>query len=376
MMTDSPVTTNEDVTSANTTNTRIEWRDAPGMVALCFKVFFLRILTLGIYYFWGKTETRRRIWSGVHIEGQPLEYTGTGKELFLGFLIVFFLVMLPLFAAIIGIQFLMMQTFGPESPFVGLAVLPVYLIIFYLVGVAQYRARRYRLSRTNWRGIRGSMAGSPWRYGWTYLWTIFLIPLTFGWIMPWRSTKLQRILTNDTRFGDEPLKFTAGAKPLFGRFAILWLGVLLLYAGTLGVIYLLLGEKLMFAAITKQPLPMMDYLLMFAIVFVALLLYAIISAAYYSKLSNHFANHTFIQNARFNLHTTSGGLIALIVVNTLLSLFTLGIATPIVQMRLARYFLKRTSLEGQIDFNAIAQSQAALDRTGEGLAEAFDIDAF
>ncbi len=357
-------------------HTSIEWHKVPGLIGLSIKIFFLRIITLGIYYFWGKTETRRRIWSAIHVEQQPLEYTGTGKELFLGFLIVLFLVMLPLFAILVGVQFIAMQTFGPESPLVGLAVMPVYPVIFYLIGVAQYRARRYRLSRTNWRGIRGSMAGSPWKYGWTYLWTLLPLIFSLGWLAPWRSTKLQRILTNDTRFGEEPLRFTAGAKPLYGRFAILWFGVLALYAGAGGLLYVLFADKLIIAALAKVPLPLTDYLAMAAIIFLALVVYAVISASYYSKLSNHFANHTFIQNARFNLETRAGSLIALILTNTLISLFSLGILTPLVQARLARYFVQRTSIEGQIDFDRIAQSQAALDRTGEGLAEAFDIDAF
>ena len=238
-----------------------------------------------------------------------------------------------MFALLIAAQIFAMQVFGPESPLVGLVVLPIYPVIFYLIGVAGYRARRYRLSRTNWRGIRGTMAGSPWKYGWTYLWTLLPAMLTLGWLVPWRSTKLQRILTEETRFGEEPLRFTAGAKPLYPRFAILWLGVVALYAGAGGLIYYLYSDKLVMAAIAKIPLPLIDYVAMGAIIFAALVLYAMVSAAYYSKLSNHFAGHTFIQNARFNLETRTGSLISLILGNTLLSILTLGIATPIVQTR-------------------------------------------
>ena len=42
---------------------RLSWSQPPGMVALSFKNFLLKIVTLGIYQFWGKTEVRRRIWS-------------------------------------------------------------------------------------------------------------------------------------------------------------------------------------------------------------------------------------------------------------------------------------------------------------------------
>ena len=74
---------------------RLSWSHPQGMVALSFKNFFLRIITLGIYHFWGKTEVRRRIWSGVRINGEPLQYTGTGKEMLLGFVVVMAVLFLP-----------------------------------------------------------------------------------------------------------------------------------------------------------------------------------------------------------------------------------------------------------------------------------------
>ncbi|MCY4396908.1 MAG: DUF898 family protein, partial [Rhodospirillaceae bacterium] len=46
----------------------------------------LSILTLGIYRFWGRTRIRRYVWSQTSLLGEPLEYTGRGIELFLGFL--------------------------------------------------------------------------------------------------------------------------------------------------------------------------------------------------------------------------------------------------------------------------------------------------
>ena len=67
----------------------------PGFVALSFKNFLLRIVTLGVYQFWGKTEVRKRIWSAIRLNGEPLQYTGTGKEMFLGFLFVLAVVTIP-----------------------------------------------------------------------------------------------------------------------------------------------------------------------------------------------------------------------------------------------------------------------------------------
>ena len=76
---------------------RISWVPPAGRLrGLSLLNGLLRILTLGVYHFWGKTEVRQRIWSAVRIDGEPLEYRGTGGELLRGFLIVFFLILLPM----------------------------------------------------------------------------------------------------------------------------------------------------------------------------------------------------------------------------------------------------------------------------------------
>ncbi len=56
-----------------------------GSIALANSL--LGLVTLGIYRFWAKTRLRRYLWSHVSMEGDRLEYTGRGIELFIGFLI-------------------------------------------------------------------------------------------------------------------------------------------------------------------------------------------------------------------------------------------------------------------------------------------------
>ena len=66
------------------------------------------------------------------------------------------------------------------------------------------------------------LSGARRRFAWTYLWTTLLIPLTLGWILPWRAVRLQRALFNDTRFGDKAFTFTGRAGPLYKRFWLVW----------------------------------------------------------------------------------------------------------------------------------------------------------
>src|SRR3954447_17841333 len=48
----------------------------------------LIICTLGIYRFWATARQRRYLWSRTQVIDDTLEWTGTGKEMFIGFLIV------------------------------------------------------------------------------------------------------------------------------------------------------------------------------------------------------------------------------------------------------------------------------------------------
>src|SRR5215471_5764867 len=47
----------------------------------------LLLCTLGIYRFWLATDQRRFLWANTEIAGDALEYTGTARELLIGFLI-------------------------------------------------------------------------------------------------------------------------------------------------------------------------------------------------------------------------------------------------------------------------------------------------
>ena len=53
----------------------------------------LTVVTLGIYRFWARTRLRRYIWSSIKPGGDSFEYTGTGLEKFLGFLIALVVIM-------------------------------------------------------------------------------------------------------------------------------------------------------------------------------------------------------------------------------------------------------------------------------------------
>ncbi len=353
---------------------QLTWSPPPGMVALSFKNFAYRIATFGIYNFWGKTEVRKRIWSAIRINGEPLQYTGTGKEMLLGFLFVLAVLTVPtLIVTIAAIAVL-----GPRGAEAMQLVFSV--LFFFLVGVGTHRAIRYRMSRTLWRGIRGGLAGSSWAYGWTYFWTGLLLVVTLGWASPWRATKLQGLVVNDLRFGNRPFAFNATPGPLYGPFAGLWIcAVAIMLVVGYGLFAAFYGMQDMRRLMPGQQPNLSVMVQIIAIIYggllVGFLLFAVVSAWYRARMMNHFAAHTSFEAVRFSGTATGRSLIWLSITNMLMVVLTLGLLSPVAQTRSARYFVERLRMTGGASLDQILQG-AHHEGRGEGLAQAFDIDAF
>ncbi len=360
-------------TTPGVRRTSLDWVRPDGMILLSIFNTIMRVLTFGIYHFWGKTEERRRIWSGARLEQQPLQYTGTGWELFIGFLIVFGLVLLPAFLA----MFFVHLWWGQKSTLTSVITLIFYIILGFLFGAALYRAARYRLSRTTWRGIRAGLDGDGWDYAWTFFWTALLIPLTLGWIMPWRTTKLQGLMTNRMRFGDRYFSFSASSGYLYGKFAVVWVSVLLL-ALIGSAVYGAFVYSLVPPDRPTMPIELQFRIMavVFGVMIVGYFIYLVVSSWYRARMFNHFARHTTYEGVAFEGRMTGRGLAWLSVTNYLLVLFTLGILTPVAQARSARYMIDNLSFDGAVDFDAIVQTAPDNNQRGEGLAQAFDVDAF
>src|SRR5947209_19597883 len=129
----------------------------------------LLMFTLGIYRFWLTTDIRRYLWSNTQIGDESFEYTGTARELLLGFLIAIS-VLVPLYAAFFLLTLALGQIWSALS-IVALTFLGQYAV---------FRARRYRLTRTIYRGVRFYQTGSAWHYSvYAVLWWT-LIVLSLG----------------------------------------------------------------------------------------------------------------------------------------------------------------------------------------------------
>jgi uncharacterized membrane protein YjgN (DUF898 family) len=201
---------------------------------------FLELITFGFYRFWLTTDIRRHLWTHTEVDGDALEYIGSGKELLIGFLIAM-AVLGPIFLAyfLVGLQAERVKAF---------ASLPLYLFMLAFSQFAAYRARCYRLTRTVWRGVRFWMTGSGWSYAWrSVLWGLLLAP-TFGLAYPWRMAALERYKLRHSRYGNLTGRFEATGWELFKRVWWLWLLGLLPFVLIVGS---LIGVGANRGAITK-----------------------------------------------------------------------------------------------------------------------------
>jgi uncharacterized membrane protein YjgN (DUF898 family) len=288
----------------------------------------LSIITLGIYSFWAKNNVREFHYSHTEMDGDRFAYHGTGGELFRGYLKA----MGVLFLLAIGLG-LAMAALGGQNISPGMqtgVVVTFYIAIFFLMLVAVNGARRYRLSRSSWRGIRFSFHGDVGEFVALMVKGILLSIVTLGFYGPYFQNQRRAFFVTNARFGSEPFMYQADARPLFNEYV----KAFLLTIPTLG-------------------------------------LYWIWYAAFQHRF---FWSHTYMRGARFRSMVTGKDLFALVATNLLLVVFTLGIGTPWAIVRSHAFWCDNVRLEGTVDWATIQQRAQSASATAEGLAEGFDVD--
>ena len=282
----------------------------------------LTIVTVGIYYFWAKTRLRRYLFSQAEIEGDRFAYHGTGRELLLGTLKA---------ALVFGVPISLLNIIHEmlDVPVLKVAVGALSGGLFFvLYPVAMVGARRYRLSRTSWRGIRFSFRGHVWELVKIVLVGSVLTGLTFGLYYPYLLVKRQAFMIANSYFGSERFDFAGRGRDLFW----VYVQAILLTLPTLGLCWVW----------------------------------------YIARKRRYFWDHTSFGPARFSCSVTGGALLGLWVVNLLLLVCTLGIGWPWVRVRNIHFAFRNLALTGPLDLARIQQEAQRVSPMGEGLSGFFD----
>ncbi len=291
----------------------------------------LSIVTLGIYSFWGRTKVRQYLWSQTEFAGDRFAYHGTGGELFRGYLKAMGIILLLYLVTLA----LVPLVFRPVLGDAGGAILGVALLVagfMVLIPAALVGARRYRSSRTSWRGIRFGFAGKVGEFVKLYVGGGLLSAVTLTLYGPYFHANVRRFNVTNTRFGTAAPAFDGQGADLFRRYLL----ALLLTIPTIGLYWFW----------------------------------------YAAERERYYWSHTHVEGATFRATMTGGGLLGLAALSVLLLVVTLGLGLPWVIVRVQRYLCETLVLEGALDLAGIEQRAQAASATGEGLSTALDIDGF
>ena len=285
----------------------------------------LILATVGVYSFWAKVRERGYVWSQTEFEGDRFAYHGTGRELILGFAkaaLFFFLpgMLLNTLPRVLGA--------GPLVITVTRMLVSVLALVF--IPLAIVGARRYRLSRTSWRGIRFSLRASTRQFMGLWIRGSMLTSITLGIYYPLFVTNQQRFLTSQTWFGSERFDFDGRGRDLMGA----WLVTIVLFVPTLGLAWFWFS----------------------------------------ARRQRYYAEHTRVAGARFRSTMTGAGLAWLTISTWIALIGTLGLASSWLTVRRLRRNFAWLSLDGPLALDAITQQAQRVTATGEALAGFFDAD--
>jgi uncharacterized membrane protein YjgN (DUF898 family) len=284
----------------------------------------LTIATLGFYRFWGKVRVRSFMLSQTSFEGDRFAYHGTGKELLLGFLKVVVFVGAPITALSIGAEL-------TQNQMVELATQGfISVVVFLFLPVAMVGARRYRLSRMSWRGIRFSFRGRAWDFVKIFVIGAILSVLTLTLYYPFFLARQQRFMISHSHFGRRGFVFAGRGRDLLGAYAL----ALVLFPVTLGLSWFW----------------------------------------FQAKQARYFWEHTAFETARFRATVTGRQLMNLTISNFLVLLITLGLAWPWVVVRNTRFAFSYLTVEGPLDLDGIVQEPQAATATGDALSSLLGAD--
>jgi uncharacterized membrane protein YjgN (DUF898 family) len=342
---------------------------------LAFGIGLLNVITLSFYRFWGTTRLRRYLWSRVSYDGAPLEYVGRGSELFVGFLIAIAILIPILVVYSVLAVFLASLDSGMQA---AMQVVQL-LVLYYLIYVALYRARRYRLTRTLWRGIRCGQTGSSLGYAMRGTLYGLLSLVSLGLAIPFQNVRLYRFRMNNTWYGSQDFHCEAKSGPLFKHWLVAWL----LFIPTLGLIwvwYKARETRYLVGATTFQAVRFSStltggqvfklfliYMLIFigvTAVFIGIATAVAIATAVFVGLGEDptTAMAELLANPALVVGVLVWYVLYFVVMSTLQATFFLN--------RMIAMLCRNLVIEGEPDYAALRQSDRAVPGFGEGLADA------
>jgi uncharacterized membrane protein YjgN (DUF898 family) len=289
--------------------------------------WILCIITLGLYYPWAKAKTLKYLYSQTSFEEQPFIFTGTGNEMFKGFVKALLFIFI-LYAIVFATLFL------GKGGMIQIIILLVYLIFIAIIPLVLHGSYRYRMAKTQWSGIRFGYNGDRSELVKLFFRDLFFTIITLGIYGAWFSMNLRTYIIGHIQMGNARFKYQGNG----GDFFVLNLKGYFLTLITLGI-YSFWWQKSLFNYYVDN-----------------------------LSLSDDGEGKMYCKST-----ATGGDFAALLIVNILIIVFTLGLGYAWVATRTLDFVMKHILLKGNIDFEKLVQTQTDYsDATATDMADFLD----
>ena len=329
----------------------------------------LMILTLGLYRFWAITIMRQVLWRRIRFAGQPLEYSGDGLEIFLGFVRVFLIILLPLGIIYILIELAIQRELPTADAWTVETVDLFYFIaVLMLIEMGRFLSWRYRISRTRWRGIRGRIEHPAGSYLLVAAASAAMIVFS-GWLLKpvvdlYRATHV----LNTLNIGGMKGKYRGGVWALFPTWIGIWLAFAVLAVAGFMAWFWVIGIAALVGSETLFILAMAG----FGVVVFWGVLYML--SVYKVAFWRVICNLSTVGPARVRFTGTVLNMTWLTFGNWLILILSVGLLAPITWERKIRYLAANVVVYDMPDPAGLRQvEEDDSSFGGEGLAGDFDI---
>jgi uncharacterized membrane protein YjgN (DUF898 family) len=329
-----------------------------------FRIWIVNLLlilvTLGLYYPFAKVRRMRYFHSNTEVGGNALDFHADPWKMLRGYLLV---------AAL----FVVISVASEISPLAGLVSIGVLAAIWPLL---LYSSMKFRLSNTSWRGLRfrftGSVAGAykailplfapgllmfgaallggdaeeP-STAWVGLFLlVFFAALALTPLLMWNLKKYQH---DHYALGPWNTHFNASAGSFYGVF-LKTFGVSILCAVAIGVLVTLASGAGMLDALRGAREPSLAVILVIVVLVMGMVVAQMIPLPYYlSRMQNLVWGTTGGSQLQFFSDLTFVPFLKLTLLNTLLTLVTLGLYRPWAAVATARMRLEAIAVEVRQD---------------------------
>jgi uncharacterized membrane protein YjgN (DUF898 family) len=350
----------------------------------------LSILTLGIYSAWAKVRNKQYFYGNTEFEGSTFSYLASPITILKG--------------RLIAMAILIAYSFATNTPVwwvSAFAVLGMILVSpFFVQRSLMFNARNsaYRNIRFNFGGsfkeaalifaalpiaclmlvagtmFLGQQIGALWLGG-------IAVLLVFALAMPYFVFRQKDYFVGNSEFGTTAFEFSATRADFFATWGKLVLWTILAFVGAMlvaGVVGAIFGVSMASLGGDGEA----EAGAMAAMIPMLIAIYLIMGVAYlfpfiyYSvKINNLVFNNTSIDGFQLNANYALGSYGKLVLVNTLLTVLTLGFFRPWAMVRTARYKAEHMSVVAVHELDTfVAAEEQHVSALGEEVGDFYDLD--